>query len=52
MAANGRPILLMHPCSGPISRLASNSSTSGSSKVRPPGCLPIEKSHWVQAKRR
>src|SRR5690625_2731566 len=50
-AANGRPILLINPVSGPISLSLSRASASCISKVLPPGYLLIEKSQLVHAKR-
>jgi len=44
--------LLRKPVSGPICFSRSRASTSATSKKRLPGCLLIENSHFVQAKRR
>ncbi len=52
IAANGRPIFERKPCSGPMVRFSSSSSTSAISNWRLPGVFDIEKSHLVQAKRR
>jgi hypothetical protein len=52
IAANGLPILLRNPCSGPMVFSRSSSSTSGYSNARPPGVLLIVKPHFSQAKRR
>ena len=49
IAAKGRPILLIKPVSGPMVLFCNSSSTSGISKVLPPGCLPMENSQLVQA---